>query len=283
MILVVITLIIIGIVILTSLTIIILRKNIIQTHLDRYIDFNGTGSIHIPKNIYQLVSDKKNISPKFVKNIQFLKDLNPGWNHILMDDTDMIAYLQKYCPQSIITAYNSINPKYGAARADLFRYILIYLEGGVYFDIKSICKFPLDFILKKDDEYILSHWACKESTKYVDIIEGEFQQWYIISKPRHPFLLTVIKLVLQNIRNYTPSIGVGKMAVLKTTGPIAYTNAIIPLLDIYKNRVIEINEYIGLVYNNNKNISSSSHKKLFSKPHYSKIQEPLILPLNIND
>lgn len=41
-------------------------------------------------------------------------------------------------------AYNVINPLIGAARADIWRYCVLYLHGGLYLDDDSDIKVPLD-------------------------------------------------------------------------------------------------------------------------------------------
>jgi mannosyltransferase OCH1-like enzyme len=169
--------------------------------------------------------------------------------------------------------YNKINPKYGACRADLFRYLLMYKEGGVYLDIKSAIKYPLNKIILPDDEYILSYWDHPIKKSATGNSMGEYQQWHVICRPKHPFLYAVINDVIKNIDNYNiETDGVGKPGVLKVTGPIAYTKAIMPIVDKYNCRIVELNDYIGLIYNN----LQQSHKNLFSKAHYSKISEPII-------
>ena len=254
----------------------VIKNNyIINENLARNIADNpqANGSKHIPKNIYQLVADKNNMNPSFVKNIKYIKKLNPTWNHILYDDADMIEYIKKYYPD-FLNIYNKINPKYGAAKADFFRYILMYREGGVYLDIKSAMKVPLDQILKPDDEYLLVHWECPCQSTYLDNEQGEYQQWHIICRPRHPYLKQVITDVIHNIENYDiKRDGTGKQSVLNITGPISYTKSIESIRMKHNHQLYETNTYIGLIYNN----SSQSHKGLFSKAHYSKVEEAVIL------
>jgi mannosyltransferase OCH1-like enzyme len=221
-----------------------------------------------------MIADKNNISSQFKENIEFLKKNNPDWEYRLFDDEDIVAYLRDNFHPKILGYYQRINPKYGAARSYFFRYLLMYMEGGVYFDIKSAAKFPLNKILLPDDEYILSVWDVPLQFTKLNNTFGEFQQWHIICRPRHPFLYEVINQVIKNIDSYTIKVGVGKPAVLEVTGPIAYTQAISPILHKYIHRIVEINDSIGLTYNNLKN---TSHKNLFSKTHYSKITEPVIL------
>ena len=174
---------------------------------------------------------------------------------------------------------------YGAARADLFRYLLMYKTGGVYLDIKSIATRSLDEVLRPDDAYILSQWHGK---RFADLgmgvhsalrgIEGtEYQQWHIVAAPGHPFLKRVIENVLRNLRIYNPGIhGVGKQGVLAVTGPIAYTLAINPLLASYPHRFTDSAQDLGFEYNvfmTGRN--SSAHHYLFPT-HYAKLRHPIV-------
>jgi mannosyltransferase OCH1-like enzyme len=257
----------------------IYRNNVVEKQLYKNINnvqYSGNYK-YIPRKIFQLVKDKNNIHPKFQKNIQYIKHLNPGWNYILYDDDDMIEYMKNNFQPEILTLYNKINPDYGPAKADFFRYLLMYNEGGVYFDIKSAMKYPLDNFLKEDDEYILSHWPCKPQTTYTNNKYGELQQWYIMTKPKHPYLKAIINKVIDNIKNYDLKItGTGKLAVLKVTGPIAYTTAILPILFDYQHRIFQTHEFIGLIYDNTENLISD-HGNFFSKTHYTKLETPVIL------
>jgi len=234
----------------------------------------GIGSKYIPKKIYQLIQDKNDINISFQKNIDYIKNLNPTWIYTLLDDNDMIDYIKKHYPPYILEIYNYINPKYGAAKADFFRYLLMYIEGGAYFDIKSAMEYPLDNIIKYEDEYILTHDKCRCQRHLLNNYEGEFQQWHIICKPEHPFLKIVIENVIKNILNYNINIdGTAKLGVLKVTGPIAYTKSILPILSENKHTIYEQPEHIGLIYNN----ISKTHVSLFTSKHYSKINEPIII------
>jgi len=254
------------------ITLVVFRNKSVSDYQDKYL--NETGELkYIPKKIFQLVADKNKIKGDFQKNIDYIKNLNPDWEYYLLDDSDMDEYIMKYYGDDFLRYYNKINPKYGASRADFFRYLLMYREGGVYFDIKSAAKYPLSRIILPDDEYILSYWDIPMQYFNVNHNMGEFQQWHIICRPKHPFLYAVINDVIKNIDNYNKSMGVGKLAVLKVTGPIAYTKAILPILNKYNHRIIELNDYAGLIYNN----LPTSHKNLFSKTHYSKITEPVII------
>jgi hypothetical protein len=258
-------------------------RNIAVTEYQDYYITDGTHHIeYIPKKIFQLIADKNKVNPSFQKNIEYIKNLNPDWEYNLYDDSDIITYMTAYYPD-MLYYYNKINPRYGAARADFFRYLLMYREGGVYLDIKSAMKFPLNRIIFPKDEYILSYWNCPCKKMSLDNEMGEFQQWHIICRPKHPFLRAVIQNVIKNIEDYRLSDGIGKEGVLKVTGPVAYSKSIMPLVSQYNCRIIDTNEMIGLIYNNlpkSYNPFSDSHIGLFSNTHYSKIREPIIINNN---
>ena len=246
------------------------------------------GSKYIPKKIHQiLIRDGDKIPEHFAKNINYIKNLNKGWEHYLYNEDDIVKYLEKNYPKNILIAYQKINPDYRAARADFFRYLVIYKEGGAYFDIKSAMKTQLDSILKTDDEYILAHWSCPsvrtiwENNKIaryrLNTELGEFQQWHVISRPGHPYLKNVIDNILKNIETYNPVIdGTGKTGVFYVTGPYVYTDSIMPILNDHKHTIYESSDDIGLIYNNCISIFSINHKQLFSKKHYSKFDSPII-------
>jgi len=234
------------------------------------------GSRYIPKKIFQTVADKNKINWKFRENIQKIRKMNPGWEYTLMDDADILEFIKRNYPQSILDIYNKINPEYGAARADFFRYLLIYKEGGVYLDIKSNMRIPLDMILRPDDQYLLTHWKRRNYSGLLGNTYGEFQQWQVIAAPGHPYLYRVIEEVINNINNYdVQKTGVGKEAVLKVTGPIAYTRAIMPIQHKYPHREVVVHDDIGLIYSVIGD-GFTHHVNLFSKPHYSKLKTPVV-------
>ena len=57
---------------------------------------------------------------------------------------------------SVQVAYHLISPLLGAAKADIWRYAVLWLYGGVYLDYDSDIKTLFDDIISNDDEVILS-------------------------------------------------------------------------------------------------------------------------------
>lgn len=237
----------------------------------------------IPQIIHQTLPSKLDLAEHVRDNILKLKALNPSWTYRLYDDADIQNFIGTHYSTDILDLFNGVNPLYGAARADLFRYLLLFKVGGVYLDIKSSCAKPLNSFIREDDELLLSHWKNKQGEKFhgwgihtKDDVNNEFQNWHIICAPGHPVLKAVIISVLDNLRHYSMmKYGVGRFGVFRTTGPIAYTKAITPILDQYPHRIFDSDES-GLVYSIFFVSSpNTSHKKIF-KSHYTKLRIPLI-------
>lgn len=237
-------------------------------------------SDRIPKILHQTYKTK-DVPSEYLDNINQLKRQNPSWEFVLYDDADIVKFIKDYYGDVILDYYNRISPKYGAARADLFRYLLIYKKGGVYLDIKSSLEKPLDTIIYPDDQYILSHWGSSDGVKMerwnyhpelTQIGAREFQQWHIIAASGHPFIKRVIEYVLQNIDDYMPEIhGIGQVGTLRTTGPIAYTSAIYPILHLHHHRLVENHQELGLKYSIYDN--PTRHR---DTSHYTEIKTSLI-------
>ncbi|WP_298285553.1 glycosyltransferase family 32 protein [Acidocella sp.] len=234
---------------------------------------------YIPKTIHQ-TSFSENVPKEVSKNVDLLKELNPDWTYRYWCDKSCHDFIYQYYGWDILKQYLRINPRYGAARADLFRYLLIYQFGGVYLDIKSGSTAPFDNIIKPEDQFLLSHWRNSEDDPFPGaglhselsfIPRGEFQNWHIIAAAGHPLLERAINFVLTNISRYQAALsGVGTLAVLRLTGPIAYTLAIYPELCLYSHRIFDALD-AGLLY------QAVSHRPQRKSDHYSKQDTPIIL------
>jgi mannosyltransferase OCH1-like enzyme len=242
----------------------------------RYVVERPIGQ-EIPKVIYQVYSEH-NLPEPLKRNVDSLKNKNPNWTHRLFNDESMLSYVKSEFPE-IYPYYKRINPAYVACRVDLFRYLLIYNEGGVYFDIKSGANKPLNEIIRIRDLYILSHWSKSEKKighhKGISNPNGELQQFHILAAKGHPFLRAVIDNVCNNIELYNPIIhGCGGLSVMMLSGPIAYTNVITPIMDKYPHRLSLDHEELGVYFTCLEN--ANSHHVVYKKMHYSQLNSPII-------
>jgi len=261
--------------------------------INKPADYNFTPIISmgdsIPKVVH-LTYHRKALPPEIQSNLDQLKITNPDWEFRLYDDADIEQYIQNHFPH-LLKYYHKINPVYGAAKADFFRYLLIYNEGGVYLDIKSSATKPISEIIQPDDCFVLSYWPNQPGSPYegagisADVEDplGEFEQWYIISVKGHPFLKAVIENVCHNITTYNPFIHhTARWGVFTVTGPIAYSLAITSVLDAHPHRLERSHYELGLIYSIFSKDQVPRHHGLFKK-HYSFINAPVVIqPFYIN-
>jgi len=239
--------------------------------------------LHIPRIIHQSYS-KAHLNEEILNNVLHIKSLNPTWEYRYYNDDDCVLFIKENFNKQILQAYNQINPIYGAARADLFRYLLIFKVGGVWLDVKSSIVKPLDTILEPNDHFLLSQWQNRMGEPFqgwgfhpelARLPGGEFQQWHIVSAPNNPFMEAVIDQVIYNIQHYSrKSYGLGKTGVLRTTGPVVYSRVIAKLLNRFPHRFV--NSYSELGFRYTIYDKPLGHEEVFDS-HYSKHEEPVII------
>jgi hypothetical protein len=250
--------------------------------LPRFLDrADGWRPAAIPRVVHQTFPTR-DLPEDLARNLAAARAMNPGWDFRLYDDAACAAYIAEAYGADMLRLYHRISPLYGAARADLFRYLLVYREGGMYLDVKSRITRPLDDVLRADDAYVLSNWNYPPDHAYGDygihndlahLPGGEFQQWHVIAAAGHPFLAAVIDTVTDRIQRYRPwRNGSGKPAVLRITGPIAYTLAIAPLLGRHPHRTVDAERDLGLGYSIR---AQQGHVGLFAT-HYGEQKAPLV-------
>lgn len=162
----------------------------------------------IPKNIFQTFKTKD--LPWITRYyISRMKKKNPDWKYHFYDDAMILDFFEKEFSPEYLKAYKSLT--IGAAKADFFRYAILYKKGGLYLDIDSYDKTPLDKFIKETDHFIVSDEGNP----------GLYCQWALISDKDHPFLKRTLEKVLDNIQTHRfPN------DVHKTTGPTVYTEAV---------------------------------------------------------
>jgi hypothetical protein len=160
----------------------------------------------IPKVIYQSWGTKK-LNPLMSKNVEHLKSLNPEYEYKLYDDSDCRKFLLDNFGVNYADAFDAIIP--GAFKSDLWRYAVLYVNGGVYLDmdIEALC--PFRDILNDSDQFV----SVADRENGIDNITGVYQA-FIACKPKHPILLYALQLSFSNIATRRLSIN-----SLDITGP----------------------------------------------------------------
>ena len=148
----------------------------------------------IPKQIFQ-TWETKDVSNDIQQLINSWKEYNPEYRHIFHDKNDRENFIRDNFNSVVSRAYNRIIP--GAYKADLWRYCVLYIHGGVYVDIDTICLGKLDTFLNDSIDFMVPiDLNTNESQGYYNLACG-----FIASAPKSPILLECINKIVDNVLN----------------------------------------------------------------------------------
>jgi hypothetical protein len=138
-----------------------------------------------PKIIWQTYHNKSKIPIDVYSNIQ---QYAPDYQHIILNDEEGIQFLNQFFQPKVVQAFKQL--KLGAHKADLLRYALLYIYGGIYLDIKTQLIQSIDSVFPDQSVIYLIRNAYNHGMIYQGIIS---------SPPGNPLFLSTIYFILQNL------------------------------------------------------------------------------------
>lgn len=184
----------------------------------------------IPKVIYQIWcypmrKENSKIPDEIQITIDNMLDMNPGFEYKMFIDDEMTDFIIDHYDEKTLNAFNSL--EIGAAKADFFRYLLLYIKGGVYIDISKLILKPIGNLINCDYAIIT-----REGNP------GLFVQWCLMYPPKHEILKICIEKIISNIEKNK------KIDVTILTGPVVYSDSVSEYLndkEVYYKSDSEIN------------------------------------------
>ena len=188
-------------------------------------------------------------------------------HYFLYDDDDIIRFIKSNYDDDIYEAYSKLTV--GASKADFFRYLVLYKEGGIYLDLDSAIHKNLDDLIEGKSGVISREQH-----------ENLYVQWMLIFSKNHPILKEVIENVKKNIMKDC------KQNVLDLTGPHVYADSIKKIINIkdlwikeddeINNKLkVESDKYISNTYFYNTDYedyatfkTDASRSLYWEKPHW---------------
>jgi len=136
----------------------------------------------IKNPFFQTYYNKSKIPKDIYSNIS---KYAPDYTHIIMDDNDIKNFLKKYYTGIVSKTFNSL--KNGAHKADLARYCILYIYGGIYMDIKVELIKTINQVFNKGDDVFYT----------VDsVVENTIHQGIIKSPKNNPLFLSLIDYIV---------------------------------------------------------------------------------------
>ena len=147
----------------------------------------------IPNNVFLTYSSIT--LPPYMANTVYENALNnPEFNFFVFDNDMCSNFIKNNFDNDVLIAFNNI--KAGAYKADLWRYCVLYMYGGVYMDIKFVLNYKLTDIINKygsifvkDVDYYSN--SCKKGT-----FNG-----FMISDAKNPIFYDCIQQIVINYKN----------------------------------------------------------------------------------
>jgi len=140
----------------------------------------------IPLNIFQ-TWHTKNLPPLMNEAIHSIKLNNPRFHYSLYDDNDCREFIKNNFDSNVLNAYDTLIP--GAYKADLWRYCVLYILGGIYLDIKYIAVNNFKFINLTEREHFV-----------LDADKHGIYNALIVALPGNNLLLRAIHQIVHNVK-----------------------------------------------------------------------------------
>ncbi len=138
----------------------------------------------IPKQLFFTIQDKSKIPQKvFVNWRQFCQGLKIE----IFDDQECEEFVKRYFAKHVIQKFLTLN---GPHRADLFRYCILFIRGGIYLDIKSKLIEPIEHLFK-EPRTLYTVLSSRRKSIY---------QGLLASPPGNPIFLKAIDAIVKTPR-----------------------------------------------------------------------------------
>ena len=179
----------------------------------------------IPRIIHQTY--KTSDVPDRVKGLmRTWAEKNPGWKTRFYNDAECYKFVEREFPE-YYDAYVSL-PK-DVERSDFFRYLIVLHTGGVYADIDTECRQPMDSYLRSTDTLVVG-WENEFRTDEMAysrhfVRRRQVLNWVFAGAPGHPALREICDHIARSAhRVFTNNTN---RDTLERTGPGAFTDVIV--------------------------------------------------------
>lgn len=153
----------------------------------------------IPRVVW-LTNYTSSVTLSIYMNYWFNRLMAPTFEFRFCDDTDCARFIKDSYPADVYDTYSRL--QIGAAKADFWRVLKLFAQGGIYMDIDAALLWPPELFLGADQTELL-----------IRPKDGRLTNYFLASTPGNPFFKAVADQILQNIKDASAS------SVFDMTGP----------------------------------------------------------------
>ena len=169
------------------------ETEIIDSLKNKILKNNNVNKIYdkIPYTVYQTYQTKT-LPVKMLDVNNKLKLLNSDFSFKLFDDNDCREFIEQNFNNIVLETFDNLLP--GAYKSDLWKYCILYLNGGIYLDMKlePIDDFKLNNLIELRDDVL---------DKYNDNDNISINNGLLFSVPNNIAYLKCINVIIENVKN----------------------------------------------------------------------------------
>jgi mannosyltransferase OCH1-like enzyme len=199
----------------------------------------------IPNRVYQ-TWETPLIPSLLARQLRRVRRLNPDYSFFFFDADARAEYMERhYGGHPILQVFRDL--KLRTAQVDVWRYCILYREGGVYCDIDSALSVPLHQVISEEMTELISFernlWKDAFDPAYaqsgmfmasppsaaramLDYPDNVMLNWMLCFEREHPVLKEAIDLIVRHFAFFQEKrFASAWKAVTHCTGPLALTQA----------------------------------------------------------
>jgi mannosyltransferase OCH1-like enzyme len=166
--------------------------------------------MNFPRVIFQTWEDE-NVPEQWRDAQRSVIEKNPNWTYVLITNADRERIISDNFPH-LLPLFRSF--KHNVMRADMIRYIFLYLHGGLYLDLDFVALYPFDSVRLAEGTDVGLVRSPNSS--------GMFTNAFMVARPGCPFWLACLEEIQ---KEKSPLFTFTKhLEVLTTTGPLMLTH-----------------------------------------------------------
>ena len=155
---------------------------------NKYFRLKETYNSVIPLNVYTCWHTKE-LPPLMKQNYEKLISDNPKMSFHLYDENECREFIKIHFKPDVLHAYDALIPC--SYKSDLWRYCVLFINGGIYMDIKFGCVNNFRLITLTEKEHFVRDRDPPGGT-----LTG-----LIVCKPNNLILFNCIRQIVKNVQN----------------------------------------------------------------------------------
>lgn len=219
-----------------------------------------------PRKIWQAYFRPANVyKPKFQIDSAQLANAgswiahNPDYEYVLVSDDGAQDFVRKHYQTNPTLLSLFTDLKNTGMKADLIRYLILWVEGGVYSDIDTRAHQPIDRwvppLYQKDARVVVGvEFDRLDGNDWIEVHpDMQFCQWTMAATPGHRVFRRMIDQAIAGLERFASErnttfaeIEVTGNDVMQLTGPAAWTDVIFQQLREYDPELRSLRDLSGL-------------------------------------